>query len=193
MPRKVRVGAGMTAREVVAYDTRTEVKEISEKLHRKRSAIEQRGLFGVASEEAESVCRSILAEFQGEPAPDSPQDLARPILKFIEAAREAIDRDEADRAARLAFVAGLEWARAVMKWGWEPDALRGEKVAGGERNSAHQTNARHEALRNKRFARMEKLASQIGVDKAAEQCEVEGLGSRAAIKKQWNRHKKRDT
>jgi hypothetical protein len=192
MPRKVRIGAGMTARE---YATLTEVREIAEMFDRIGGDIEQRGLFGVVSSEAESVCRSILAEASSDEKVDNPQELARPILKFIEAARDAIERGDADRAARWAFVAGMEWGRATMKWAWEPDALRGERVAGGERNAAAETNKRHEPKRDKRLARMRELtASTMRVSKAAAQCEAEGLGPRGAIERQWNRWvKKSDT
>lgn len=78
-----------------------------------------------------------------------------------------------------------------------PDALRGEKVAGGSESAAHATNARHVPMRERRFARMRELVPKVGVDKAAAQCAVEGLGSFDAIKRQWNRHRpdkeKRDT
>lgn len=80
-------------------------------------------------------------------------------------------------------------------WGkqFESDAVRGEKVAGGSRNSAHHTNGLHEDLRKKRFDRMAELVGQLGVDEAARQCSTERLGSWGAIKRQWNRKKTRDT
>lgn len=92
-----------------------------------------------------------------------------------------------------AFIAGQHF-RAALGKEHESDAVRGEKVAGGARNSAHATNARHAASREQRFARMRELVPEMGVDAAACQCEVEGLGSWQGIKKQWNRHEKsRDT
>ncbi|MFP1645695.1 hypothetical protein [Pontitalea aquivivens] len=71
---------------------------------------------------------------------------------------------------------------------------RGAKVAGGQMNAAHATNVRHKPLRDARFERMAELVPMMGVDSAAAQCEVEGLGGWTAIKRQWNRHqKKRDS
>lgn len=74
----------------------------------------------------------------------------------------------------------------------DPDRLRGMKVAGGARNSAHQTNRKHVPLRNQRLSRMAELVPRLGVDNAARRCEKEGLGGWQGIKQQWNRRKKRD-
>lgn len=69
-------------------------------------------------------------------------------------------------------------------------AERGERVAGGARNSAQATNARHEPLRERRFARIEALMAEgLGIESAAAACEAEGLGTAAAIKRQWHRHR----
>ena len=109
--------------------------------------------------------------------------------------RNQLDEDDIDwfdqtvaAVAWKAFLAGRHAQAAFMK-AIEVDALRGEKVAGGSRNSAQNTNRRHEDLRKRRFARMEQLVRQLGVDRAAAQCSSEGLGSWEAIKKQWNRRK----
>lgn len=88
------------------------------------------------------------------------------------------------------FNAGRHYEVARYKW-IESSAVRGEKVAGGQRNSAHLTNARHEEPREKRFKRMRELMPTVGVKSAAAQCEVEGLGTMGAIKRQWYRHQKK--
>ena len=122
---------------------------------------------------------------------DSPEDFASKIAAMIRAAKFNLAQGDADQAAMQAFIAGCMLGRSEMKWKWETHAMRGEKVAGGGRNSAKQTNARHEPLRRLRFERMAQLITELGsVDSAAAQCETEGLGTHGAIKRQWNRFRK---
>jgi hypothetical protein len=197
MPRKVVRGTGITAYEVTEYATSGEdVAALSEALDRSGSdwnqGLKEGGFFHAAWRHRAKFCEQILSKAGDTiPAEDSPEDFARTILKFIEATKNAINSDDADRAARFAAEAGTEWMRAWMKWGWEPDAIRGTKVAGGEHNAALRTNERHVLLRERRFARMRELAPSIGVDKAAAQCEIEALGNHDAIKKQWNRQRRK--
>ncbi|MGB3864777.1 MAG: hypothetical protein WBA29_04000 [Xanthobacteraceae bacterium] len=197
MPRKGISGTGITAREVTLYDVQRGESLPKSFWEGITESFKKHGHFGMVALEAEEICNQVLANFKGDMAPvDSPEAFAQIILKHIAIAKDNIGhRDDADYAARHAFEAGVEWARAMMKWQWELDALRGQKVAGGERNAAHQTNRRHDKLREARFARMAELVPGIGVDKAAAQCEVEGLGKRTGIKRQWYRHhpKKSDT
>jgi hypothetical protein len=195
MPRKVIRGTGITAREGVEYDAKA--GEAPSHEHWNAAIEEGGGLFGAVSLQAARSCEHILANATGDIREDDPEAFAQTIANYIAYAKNEIQVGDADRAARFAFIAGMEWARATMKWAWEPDALRGEKVAGGRHNSAAQTNERHVPQRELRFSRMRELAPSIGADKAAAQCETEGLGTRAAIKRQWNRFhsvkKKRDT
>ncbi|MDG1369460.1 MAG: hypothetical protein P8Q48_04355 [Paracoccaceae bacterium] len=75
-------------------------------------------------------------------------------------------------------------------------AERGNKVAGGARNSAQQTNQRHQKPRAERFARMKYYLDRgLKVTEAARACAKEGLGSKSAIMRQWYRvrTKNRDT
>jgi hypothetical protein len=191
MTRKFTTGTGITAREHAAIETVEDARRSAEAWNR---ALKEGGFFGAVTQEAVRTCEHILSQADDdEVLEDSPEAFARLIAKCIRVSKAEIGKGNADQAARYAFIAGIEWARATMKWAWEPDAMRGAKVAGGECNAAHQTNERHAALREKRFARMHELAPQVGVDKAAAQCEIEGLGTRAAIKRQWNRQKKRDS
>lgn len=194
MPRKVKLGTGITAYEITMYDVQEE--GLPQGSSDWNQSLKEHGYFGTVARQAEQTCELITAK-AGAGLPtmeDSPEAFARLIGKLIRATKNEIARSDADRAARFAFRAGTEWARAAMKWAWEDDAFRGEKVAGGERNAAHQTNARHAPPREKRFARMRELVPRMGPDKAAACCEVEGLGTRVAIKRQWNRwQKKRDT
>lgn len=198
MPRKIIRGTGITAREITVYDANAGEAPPHKAWN---DAVERGGLFGAVSQEALRTCEKILENTNAEAAPiDSPADFAQVIAKHIAYAKNEIQAGDADRAARFAFIAGMEWARATMKWGWEPDALRGEKVAGGERNAAHRTNARHETLRNERFRIMRARVPVVGVDNAAAECAAELGGKPGTIKQQWNRHnrkggpkKKRDT
>lgn len=68
-------------------------------------------------------------------------------------------------------------------------ALTGRPVKTGQKTGAAMTNAKHAALREARFERMRQLAPTLGLEKAARQCEAEGLGSWSSIIKQWGRHK----
>ena len=93
--------------------------------------------------------------------------------------------------AHCAFEAGRHFQIALGKE-HEFDALRGEKVAGGARNSAHQSNARHEEMRAKRLARMEELISDGKTVKAAACiCEMEGLGSWQTVRQTWYRYQEK--
>lgn len=153
------------------------------------------GNFARASEIAARVASRILDESNGVlTAGDSPEFFARSILQGIRVAHSAIADGNADLAAMMAFHAGVAWERARMKWLWEEDAERGQKVAGGSSNSAHETNKRHVVLRKKRFERLAELIPSMGVDNAARQCEGEGLGGWQGIVRQYNRfNKNQDT
>lgn len=82
---------------------------------------------------------------------------------------------------------------ALEKKRFEPHAIRGLKVSRGLNAAANQSNLQHRELRNSRFQRMAMLVPEIGVDSASAQCEAEGLGKWETIKRQWNRHKNRDS
>lgn len=128
------------------------------------------------------------------PEDDSPEYFARMVLKLISIAGGEVEEGNADAAARYAFMAGQLSERARMKHWWEPDADRGQRVAGGARNSAHEQNQRHVALREQRFSEMQRLVPKLGITGAARHLEARGLGSWQAIKRQWERSRKsRDT
>lgn len=205
--KPVKFGSGFTARIVghlVDWQNQADLDAATADFRRWKTEKDQLGLFGQVAKGPEARCKEILSAAglkEGVPPShplddDTPESLAFEILSGIRTVKEDIDcrdPDIADRIARIAFLAGVRWAQADLKWREEKHAIRGTKVAGGERNSAHKTNAKHEPLRNRRFSRMAELVPEMGVDKAAAQCETEGLGHRDAIKKQWNRFKKRDT
>jgi hypothetical protein len=102
--------------------------------------------------------------------------------------------DEAVAAVVLpAFLAGMFATQAEYK-SVEVDAVRGEKVAGGAKNSAHSTNGKHKSLRDKRLSRIYELHPPKTLAEAFRICAWENLGSEGAIKQTWVRHgKKRDT
>jgi hypothetical protein len=82
---------------------------------------------------------------------------------------------------------------ALIKKPIEHDAIRGQKVFAGLKRAADQVSQTHSPLRKARLELMTKLVGDLSVDSAAAACEAEGLGNWQAIKRQWNRHKKRDT
>ena len=114
--------------------------------------------------------------------------------------RKEMDSDD-DRAWLEEIIAAVAWnafvagqhSHAALNKAIELSAIRGEKVAGGQKNSAHKTNELHKKLREKRLSRMEVLIPSMGVDCAAAQCESEDLGRWESIKRQYNRWKKRDS
>lgn len=155
-----------------------------------------KGQFRYYSREARHLTAALLKDDDGKPVnPHSKIGFARDIQGDLSIADKLTKEGKADEAAAFAFTAETKWATMIMKFSWEDDALRGEKVAGGARNSAHQTNTRHAALRERRFARIEHLLSTgLNADSAFATCEVEGLGKATAIKRQWHRHaQSRDT
>lgn len=90
---------------------------------------------------------------------------------------------------------GYLWSEYRLKMRAEKNASTGSKVIAGTKTAAEQTNAAHSSLRTARFRLMEQLVPALGTDKAAVECELQGLGSAQAVKRQWNRfqNKKRDT
>ena len=82
---------------------------------------------------------------------------------------------------------GYLWAEYKFRMRVEADAMRGEKVMSGARSAADAINSRHAEIRQRRLARMAELVPSMGVDRAAAQCELEGIGHWQAVKRQWNR------
>jgi len=74
-------------------------------------------------------------------------------------------------------------------------ALAGRSNRKALKTAGEETAKKHESLRKKRFKRMAELIPvKKSVEKAARECEAEGLGGWQGIKKQWDRHKEnRDT
>ena len=90
---------------------------------------------------------------------------------------------------------GYLWAEYKLKMNIESFVNTGRKVIAGSEQAAESTNVKHSALREKRFQLMRQLVSEIGPEKAAIECELQGLGKAQAVKRQWNRfqEKNRDT
>lgn len=178
-------GTGITKRELFPIDPATWGDDWN------AAVKEGGGIFGATSLPALRLCEALLEATPRTDdgyAVDSPESFAQYIAKCIRMAKISIGEGSADQAAVHAWRAGVEWARATMKWQWEADALRGEKVATAAGDGADKTNARHRVQREKRMARMAELVRERGsVDSAAAECEVLGLGSRGAIKRQWYR------
>lgn len=90
---------------------------------------------------------------------------------------------------RLYWRAGIDPASGERR---EALALTGRPVKLGQRDGAKKTNKAHGAKRQERFARMERLIPEIGVENAARQCEAEGLGGWQGIERQWNRFREKN-
>lgn len=151
--------------------------------------------FKMETEWVRAVCANTLRDhpdwLQGRFAAQSPKAYAQKILRWLTVAEKYERQGNIDQAMRYAFLVGLEWQEAAMKFRWQDDAQRGEKVAGGARNAAHATNAQHREPRERRFARMAELIPHHGVYGAARICEDEGFGKARTIHRQWYRHHKK--
>lgn len=191
MPRKTIRGTGITAREITVYDAKAGEAPPHKAWN---DAVEQGGgLFGAISLEAVKTCELILASANAESAPiDSPEDFAQIIDKHLGYAKNEIQNGDADRAARFAFVAGMEWARLVAKLGWEPDALRGGKITesasrGGSARAASLA-PRTKTIRDEMRRLIE---GGMSIRSAAEHCAKNGVGaSTNANEQSWKRRKK---
>jgi hypothetical protein len=199
--RKVKQGTGITARDVLVVESDEDAEVVFKAQEENRR--EGGGAFGGVSLRAARICERILG--RRSPAPgvycgpapreDSIEEFAQKVGGLIGLSKRTIAEGNADKAALYAWMAGMEWARAQMKWASEVDALRGQKVADGQREGARQTNARHALPREKRFAVMAELVPKVGVEEAARRCaNIKGMGTQtqspiklqAAIKRQWN-------
>lgn len=182
-------GTGITAETVTSYSGE-DIKEGADKIFTAIAQAYQEGGgdFGMVTLQWVKVAESIKDEFNEEfPERDSMAWFAQQVLRHHQLAKADMERGKTDSAMRFAFDLGKIVERWRIKCSWEDDALRGTKVAGGQNNAAHKTNVRHEIPRDKRFARMRELIPTLGVDKAAAQCSIEGMGRFDTIKKQWNR------
>ena len=135
------IGTGITAREVVTYDGEDMLLAMTEcfsqwNANRKKGG----GDYGAVSLHIIEKCHRIIANSgAGHPDSsadfaeriihdtDSPADFADRILRRHQIAQAAIERGDADSAARFAYEVGLLAAQAIMKYVWERHALRGKK------------------------------------------------------------------
>lgn len=155
MPRKGISGTGITAREVTLYDVQRGESLPKSFWEGITESFKKHGHFGMVALEAEEICNQVLANFNGDMAPvDSPEAFAQIILKHIAIAKDNIGhRDDADYAARHAFEAGFEWARATMKWAEEGTWLTGKKSLSGAK-SGHEVVHGDEAAKRARWQAM---------------------------------------
>ncbi|MCV2872592.1 hypothetical protein OEZ71_09800 [Defluviimonas sp. WL0050] len=185
-------GSGITEYSLNLPETAVEQKEVMRQNTEAWNAAmrDGGGIFGAVTSNAVYVCNEVLRQSENAKPflEDTPEAFADVILTNIDCARHEIADGNADLAARHAFDAGVEWAKAQMKWQWEADALRGGKVHAGSKSAGQETSRINNPLRMERFARMSELIPKLGKSRAAKICEREGLGNSSAILKQWNRH-----
>lgn len=162
------------------------------RLHDFDAARKEGGFFSARTREVERACEEVLAD----PADrEKIADDLRTAAKLIRRAKTEIAKGNADDAARWAFEAGMYWQNARLVFLHDDDVRFAEK-AEADRERGREERERHDAaLRRKRFAFMRKWEPEVGVEEAVRRCaKIKGMGTTAAIKRQWNRHKeKRDS
>lgn len=142
-------GNGLTERVVVSYSG-TDMQPAFEAWAARWNAAlaEGGGTFGAVSLDAAQECRRVM-ETPASGGVDAGEELAAEMLRAHELCHAAIKRDEADKAARCAFNAGVAWATLALKQAWEADALSGasfrEAGARGGRRPG-ETSARDRAM-----------------------------------------------
>jgi hypothetical protein len=119
------------------------------------------------------------------------ESYAKLVIRYFDISQKAIAEGDAASAARFAFNAGRIFELMRLKFGFERDAERGQKVVQGARQSTILNNAIHKEPREQRMKRMAELLVTMSITNAAYQCEFEGLGRAGAIRVQWYRHKKK--
>ncbi len=113
---------------------------------------------------------------------------------FLRHEMEVEERDWFDEAASSiaskAFMAGRH-LQAVSHKEIEHHAVRGVKVRNGAKAGAERTRRLRNPDMAKRIERMASLVPKLGVSGAAAQCERDGLGSQAAVRNSWYRHRRK--
>jgi|GEM_PF-6056744 len=162
------------------------------------------GIYRVVSQSIRELCAKLPSE-AGERAmqkafpEQSPEDLAHRIQVFLNYVDDHLEKSGVsgdlakpiDLALRYGFNAGAEASLFRMKQRWDADALRGEKIAKAARQGAAMTEAANTPLARKRAERMHQLLEDHSLSRAAQLCELDGLGSAGAILRQWRRHNKK--
>lgn len=196
MARIVKRGEGITARMVLELSDRNpeDAAEIAGDIAA-ADKLKDAGIdphFGFTTVYIRETLADVMERAGPKPWPeDSEPDFARRILEKMKFVDMCLADGSAGLAARFAFEAGDLWRAARMKLKWENDALRGRKTYQAAKKAARQTGARHEYLRESRFARMTELIQRgLSVSNAASICAREGLGSAGAIRAQWYRRRK---
>jgi hypothetical protein len=190
MPERVMQGTGLQARLVEQFDPKTDGQEIIEAF---RSFVGPDGERAKFAEIAAAQDRAVIA-----PEVAKEIDLWLITYERLNAARNEVlggDHAAMERLVMLAEDLGKMkermWWRFGMVHGLDRSAedlgLTGLPVVRGQKSAAARTNALHALPREKRLARMKTLTATLGVEKAARQCEAEGLGGWQAIRRQWDR------
>jgi hypothetical protein len=132
--QSTKIGHGITAREATSLDdlSDADAQSITEAFRDAAQQGWQQGgetSYGMTTADQVAICRAVLNEAgPGKYPIDSAPYFARWYLHLNAAARENVVDCNADLAALTAWESGMVFARADMKWRWEPDALTGQKV-----------------------------------------------------------------
>lgn len=201
MARKVKLGTGITQYERTLYDMTgkepADIGRVKAEFINFNDALERNGgFFGLVTEHARATCKTILADHweNWRAAPfeeDTPEFFARDVLVMLDYIPSHIERGEMDLALRWAFIAGRTWERAVMKWRWEGDALRGVKTAkAASAGGAARAGRLRPDTENRLNAMAVYVAAGHSVARAADLTARQGLGRFEGNKKLWARHRK---
>lgn len=122
----------------------------------------------------------------------TPEREAADLYRQIIEVENALDSGDVGQVFAHTVRLGVAVSRFNLRRLHLKSVTQATKMAGGRRNSAHQTNLQHAPLREVRFEIMKKLVGTIGVDKAAVECQNAGLGNWEAVKAQWNEWKRKE-
>lgn len=157
-----KIGTGITEREADVYTGKDAIPALLKSLAQWEADCKAYGgQFGAVSQHVIETCRFIVATSDPPYKPDSDADFAQRILHSYEIAKAAIERDDADAAARFAYDVGVLATQAKMKWNWERHALRGKKQLEALRKGTRTLNETRTDRAKERHAEWQEQAQEI--------------------------------
>jgi hypothetical protein len=159
------IGTGITAREVDVYPEAQSDPDAIQALQKSLSQWEADckeggGTFGAACLYIIKQCHLILANSEGRPDPDSDADFAQRIMGSFNMAKAAIERGNADHAAKFAYDVGVLAAQWKIKSEWERHALRGRKNFSALREGTRIANKNRKAASKERQSEWQEMANE---------------------------------
>lgn len=147
MAKRETVGTGITKQTRTMYDvtgnTPGDIVGAKTAFRENFRAIGEKGLWAAHSDHIRQTCEEILRgkDIHGDFEADSPECFARRIRRSLQLAdynlgegKYCLAEGSTSVAAAMALEVGTLWATAMMKWGWEVEALRGQDSLNDLRN-----------------------------------------------------------